>query len=150
MKTLTFIVACFFSITCFGQTKLISFRSHSGTNANFRTAVEHNMFDIGNSNFGLAISYIDKIDTVILKANKVIVMRKRYRLIQGRINKTTFIKDTLTKTKEAVFFAINNVDSLRADVQKKYPNAKLDSTQFIGFDKQFKQTKASNKQPKKR
>jgi len=143
MKTLTCILVCLFSVTCFGQTKLISHRSHSGSNANFRPAIENDLFDIGNSNFGLAISYIDKIDTVILKGkNQMIVVRKRYRVINGKIGKTISARDTLTKANAADFFKANSIDSLKAEIHKMYKTAKLDSIFFVGFNKKFKQKKA--------
>jgi len=147
MKTLTCLVACLFSIACFGQTKLISHRSHSGSNASFRTAVENNLFDIGNSNFGLIERYVDKIDTVILKTNsKIIVLRKSSRIVSGRVDETTFIRDTLTKANAAGFFEADNVDSLKAEIHKMFKTAVLDSsTRFIGFDKAFKQQKPSKK-----
>ena len=153
MKTLIFIAACLLSVTCFGQTKLISFRSHSGSNANFRKAVEHNLFDIGNSNFGTRTVQIDKIDTIILKANnKIIILRKTYTItipVDYTPRDIGYFRDTLTKAAFADFFLANNVDSLKTKIRamywKKYKFAKLDSTLFIGFDKKFKQKKARNK-----
>ena len=145
MKTLTFITACLFSITCFGQTKLIAFRSHSGSNANFRVAVEHNLFDIGRSNFGTHTEQVDKIDTIILKTNKkIIILRKSYTItlpIRMKPYDITYFRDTLTKASYADFFLANNADSLktaiRAMYRKRYKFVKLDSTVFIGFGKKF-------------
>jgi len=155
MKTLTFIAACLFSVTCFGQTKLISFRSHSGSNANFRTAVEHSLFDIGNSNFGTHDQQIDKIDTVILKSrNKIIILRKSFTVtvpgpLYERPRDIAYFRDTLTKAAYADFFLAKNADALKKEISSvyrlKYLIVKLDSTVFIGFDKKFKQKKALNK-----
>ena len=151
MKTLTFIAACLFSVTCFGQTKLISFRSHSGSSANFRKAVEHNLFDIGNSNFGYPVRRFDKVDTVILKANnKIIILTKRYVMVEGRhdADDITYIRDTITKASYTNFFLANSIDSLKTEIRvmyrKKYRIVNLDSTLFIGFDK-LKQKKRSLK-----
>jgi len=145
MKTLICIAACLFSFACLGQTKLISFRSHSGNNANFRATVEHNLFDIGNSNFGTSTQTIDKIDTVLLQTkNTIIVMRKRYDFVRP-MNKeynAKYYRDTLTRTKAMDVFKADNTDSLKVKIRKMYKFAKLDSVLFIGFDKRFKQKAA--------
>jgi len=145
MKTLIFISACFFSFACFGQTKLISYRSHSGSDANFRNAVEHNLFDIGASNFGLSVERVNKIDSVIMKGNnKIIVLRKTYDMIIGmrsQPQRVIYTRDTLTKANAADVFTANNMDDLKSGIRKVYTTAKLDSTLFIGFDKKFKQKK---------
>jgi len=137
-------------MACFGQTKLISHRSHSGTDADFRTAVEGNLFDIGNSNFGLRTEHIDKIDTVILKSNnKIIVLRKEYNIIRSggkRFYNVVYSSDTLTKASNADFFLANSIDSLKTKISEmyirnKYKLVKVDSAVFIGFDKKFRQKK---------
>lgn len=141
MKTLLCIAACIFSFAGFGQTKLISFRSHSGSNAHFRTAVERNLFDIGNSNFGTATQTVNKIDTVLLQTkNTIIVMRKSYDVVipLNRVSNTKYHRDTLTRINAADFFKADNIDSLKVKIRKMYRFAKLDSALFIGFDKKFK------------
>ena len=159
MKTLLFVAAWLFSVTCFGQTKLISFRSHSGSNANFRNAVEHDMFDIGNSNFGIPPVPVGKIDTVMLKGNdKIIILRKikRTRYGQGQkvVFETYYESETIIKANQPVFFDANNIDALKALIQKKYSTNRydiapgtnpFDSIKFIGFSKQFMQAKATQK-----
>lgn len=142
MKTLICIAACFCSFAGFGQTKLISFRSHSGNNANFRAAVEHNLFDIGNSNFGTTTQTINKIDTVLLQTkNTIIVKRKSYDMVipLNKVNNIKYYRDTLTRTKAADFFEADNIDSLKVKIRKMYRFVKLDSAVFIGFDKKFSQ-----------
>ncbi|RZL30277.1 MAG: hypothetical protein EOO96_18460, partial [Pedobacter sp.] len=65
MRTFLFIITCFISTVCFSQTKLIAHKSHSGSNANFRLAMNKNLFDIGQSNFGIVVKTIkNKVDTV--------------------------------------------------------------------------------------
>jgi len=44
----------FLKTFAFAQTKLIHHKSHSGSSENFLFALENNLFDIGNSNFGAA------------------------------------------------------------------------------------------------
>ena len=140
MKTLMCIASCLCSFACFGQTKLISFRSHSGNNAHFRTTVEHNLFDIGNSNFGLRTEIIDKIDTVLLRTpNTIIVVRKNYEFVNyhTKPSRITYYRDTLTRLNAADFFKADNIDSLKLKIRRVYRLVKLDSAVFIGFDKKF-------------
>jgi hypothetical protein len=139
MKTLISIVACIFSITAFAQTKLISFRSHSGNNANFRLAVEKDLFDIGNSNFGIITTA--KIDSVIMASGKtIIVIRGVYTRGDNR-NRHQATRDTLTRANASNVFAASNMQSLKAALQKKYPWTSLQGVPFIGFANRFKGNK---------
>ena len=139
MKTLITFVACLYSVIGFAQTKLISFRSHSGNNAHFRTAVEKDLFDIGNSNFGIVEREI--IDSVVKESkNRIIVIRKYY----GSVDKVQ--RDTLTKANANEFFAAANVKSFKTALRKKYQRASSYNTTFIGFNSKFK---TSNNAPKK-
>ncbi|RZK55325.1 MAG: hypothetical protein EOO87_08170, partial [Pedobacter sp.] len=73
MKIAFTIITFFVSVTCVAQTKLISHKSHSGSNSNFRLALNKNLFDIEQSNFGLVTKIIkNKVDTVTLNANNTI------------------------------------------------------------------------------
>jgi len=146
MKALIFVMACLCSVACFGQTKLISHRSHSGSDATFRTAVEHDLFDSNASNFGYYVAHVVTVDSVILKDNnKIIVLRKTYDVVGGGPRtphtNTTYLRDELTKANAADCFMANSADSLKAKLHKLYTTAKLDSAIFIGFDKKFKQKK---------
>lgn len=142
MKTLLSIAVCFLCLSCLGQTKLIAHRSHSGSNASFRTAIEGDMFDIGRSNFGIVGTYVEKIDTVaLIRGNKIVVYRKTYNVYNGKQSKAYALRDTLTKANAAEFFTANSADSLKAVMHKKYKTSKTDNTLFIGFNKLFKQNK---------
>lgn len=56
------------SLSAMGQTRLISHKSHSGSTATFSTALENNLFDIGESNFGEPRSEMRfTIDSIILQ-----------------------------------------------------------------------------------
>lgn len=126
-------------LTCFSQTKLISHRSHSGSNNNFRRAVEHNLFDIENSNFGLSIQYVEKVDSVVLKSpNTILISRKKYRIINGKIDKTTKTTDTVNRANSIQFFKAKSIDSLKKEIKRTYKLINLDSAKFIGFSKVFK------------
>ena len=143
MKILISFAICVLSITCLGQTKLISHRSHSGSNAHFHTAIGHNLFDIGYSNFGIVTIPERKIDSVVLAGdNKIIILIRENSLYKGRVVSTYFTKDTLTRANAGRVFKVNNIDSLKSEIRKKYgADAKSDSTIFIGFDRKFKQKK---------
>jgi hypothetical protein len=140
MKPLIYIVACLFSITGYAQTKLISFRSHSGNNANFRAAAENDLCDMGNSNFGI-IEY-ENIDSVILVSkNRIIIVRRHH----GKGSQKPR-RDTLTRTNANNFFTATSVEGLKDLIQTKYHPASIHKTIFIGFDNKFKN---SNGSPKK-
>jgi hypothetical protein len=141
MKIPACIVACLLSITAFAQTKLIAFRSHSGNNANFRTALENDLFDLSNSNFGYIATV--QIDTVIMVSNnKIVVLKKRY--YEGsRGGPQYFYRETLTRANASDLFAATNMQSLKAAVRKKYRGAEVDSVRYIGFTKKFKSGKNS-------
>jgi hypothetical protein len=138
MRTLITLIACIFSITGFAQTKLISFRSHSGSNTHFRTAVEKDLFDIGGSNFGIV--ELEKIDSVIMESkNRIIVSRRFYGSGKGAQ------RDTLTSANASEIFAATSKESLKAALHKKYRKANLDNTRFIGFNNKLKQNNAPKK-----
>jgi hypothetical protein len=142
MKTIICIIACLFSTTLFAQTKLISFRSHSGSNAHFRTAVEHNLFDIGKSNFGIVTT--EKIDTVIMASNdRIIVIRKKYAGASNKAYKVS--RDTLTKANASGIFAANSLESLKEAIQNKYMTSGFDSIRFIGFNNKYRTSKNAPK-----
>jgi len=143
MKTLSFIVFCLFSAACLGQTKLVAYRSHSGSDANLRTAIDHEMFDMPNSNLGIAPgTYITKIDSVILVGHdQMTVVRNTYYTYQGKTKRAYTMRDTVTKAAYAEMFSASNADELKAVLSKKYKTFKTDSTRFIGFSKKFSQKK---------
>ena len=140
MKPLIYIAACLFSIAGYGQTKLISYRSHSGNNVHFRTAIENDLFDIGHSNFGIVEYYI--IDSVIMKSNdRIIVVRRRHGSGDGKAR-----RDILTRANANYLFAATNMQSLKSALETKYHPASINKTIYIGFNNKFKQ---SNNAPKR-
>ena len=138
MKTWICIAACLFSVAGYAQTKLISFRSHSGSNAHFRTAVEKDLFDIGRSNFGIIET--EEIDSVIRKSeNRIIVIRRGL----GTGNKVK--RDTLTKVNASEIFAATDERSLKMALHSKYIKASVNNISFIGFGRKFKGSGSSPK-----
>ena len=139
MKIAICIAACLFSIAGYAQTKLIAFRSHSGSNTHFRTAVEKGLFDIGNSNFGIIET--EKIDSVIRKSeNRIIVVRKALGNGDNKVN-----RDILTKGNASEIFVATDKKSLKMALHSKYMRAALDNITFVGFDKKFKSAGGSPK-----
>ncbi|MBL7746893.1 MAG: hypothetical protein JNM19_05660 [Chitinophagaceae bacterium] len=133
------------SLVVTAQTKKIAFKSHSGSDENFSIALEGNLFDMGNSNFGLP-SDIDKwpshlkpgtteLDSVIFIKDSVAVLvsHKKISVTDQRISK----KDTLHG--RALFSRKISVDSIRKGLIKEiYFTNSVDSVKFIGFDKKKK------------
>lgn len=138
MKILICIATCLFSVAGYAQTKLISFRSHSGSNAHFRTAVEKDMFDIGHSNFGIVEREI--IDSVVMGSNNRIIVSRKFHG-SGKSDRS----DTLTSANASEIFAATSEQSMKAALQKKYRRAMLDKTKFIGFNNKFKPTNTPKK-----
>ena len=140
MKIMIFFAACLFSIAGYTQTKLISFRSHSGSNAHFRTAVEKELFDIGNSNFG--IIEVEKIDSVIKESkNRIIVIRRTFGTGDNKVK-----RDTLTRVNDSELFAATDAQSLKAALHSKYVKASVNKISFVGFGRKFISSNSSPKQ----
>ncbi len=139
MRFTLLMVCCLFCLASFGQTKLISFKSHSGNSRNFRTTVEKDLFDIGRSNFGIVERNINRIDTVVKKNNKLIVFKSETKEVNGRVWRTAFKKDTLSLSK--TFLEIKSIDSLKNALKKKYVGYLVNNLQFIDLDKENKLNK---------
>lgn len=137
MKLIISLTALLFSATTYGQTKLISFRSHSGNNAHFRTAVENDLFDIGRSNFGIVYK-IKVIDSVMWTPDNSIIIVRKDDSLDGT---TRFLRETFTWTNAPELFKASSVDSLKLAIRNKIKYANLENTHFIGFDKKFKANK---------
>lgn len=148
MKYLIVLASFFIAATCLGQTKLIAHRSHSGSNANFRVALAHGLFDIGDSNFGAITQVVKAIDSVILKPDgSIVVLKKKYAIAASNAGKPydkIYTRDTIAKKDRHAFLKAKNVEGLKAQVKKVYPAFKTDSVQFIGFDKQLSRRKPTS------
>lgn len=136
MRTFLSIITFFISTACFSQTKLIAHKSHSGSYANFRLAMNKNLFDIGQSNFGIVVKIIkNTVDTVSLNNNTIILHRKVEQELNGKIIKKAFVT-TINKYNQPQFFKVNNKEGLKELIKKTY-GFDTDSASFIGFDKKF-------------
>lgn len=130
MKRILLFTVLFFQSFAFSQTKLISHKSHSGSATTFRTALEHNLFDIGDSNFGAApfeIVQNAQLDTIVFLSDEKVVMVT-----------SEYCKETHISNIEVVFREINGI---RTGIkQERTP----DSTSFRNFWKAGKDTLVSH------
>ena len=77
MKNYILFIAVIIGQFGFSQTKLIAHKSHSGNDATFALAVENNLFDISESNFGntpeMRLENRSNLDSVIYVSNDKII-----------------------------------------------------------------------------
>jgi hypothetical protein len=103
MKKLILALLVAFATIGNAQTKLISHKSHSGSNETFALAVENDLFDIVESNFGNPIMTRDykKLDSVIyLSENKVIRVTSEYTKRFRTTDREECTKPELTKIRK--------------------------------------------------
>jgi len=143
---------CAVTTALFSQTKKIAFKSHSGSAANYKIALDNNLFDIEESNFGLPPTkevYTQSLDSVIYISPSVTVLVKtNYRTenngikIQAPVNVGS-VNDTVYN--DALFSKKHSLDSIKAvlKLNNTYQNPN-NKTIFIGFDNK-KHRKGKNK-----
>lgn len=144
MKQLLFTLLLFTYGSLFSQTKLINYKSHSGSSKNFKKTLHSNFFDKGESNFGMAPQrYVrnSKLDTVILLSDKVAVMVTsescHYEDFDGRDKSNAQLwsagKDTVYD--HEVFNSGKSVKEMKEIIKDNYffTNS-VDQIVFIGFD----------------
>lgn len=127
------------SSSLLAQTKEIAFKSHSGNMDNFSIALGSEMFDGGESNFGLpSDKKTYKLDSVIFVSDSVsvIVVKEFHRPFDApeesaklwKVKKDTVYNNPLLVRK-------SSLDSIKKGVQKQIQYANPDDkTVFIGFD----------------
>lgn len=153
MKNCILLFMIVFASFASSQTKLISHKSHSGSDEAFAVAIENELFDIEYSNFGMPTRTENfvKLDSVIcLSEDKIIRYSREYtqRYHLGKIEKcnkdelTKILKDTIiikpksSKQGLTVKEVQANLDSL------KIYNNNLNETIYKGFDKKAKKKKS--------
>ena len=150
MRQLFIALLIFTGSSLLAQTKEIAFKSHSGNMNNFNIALENELFDNGESNFGLPSdkkSY--KLDSVIFISDSVSVMvTKEYHRAFNEPEDSAKLwgvkKDTVYNN--PLFVRKNSIDNIKKALQKdgKYINP-VDKTIFIGFDNMKSKDKKSQK-----
>lgn len=164
MKNFTLIIALV-SFTAIGQTRLISHKSHSGSTATFNTALENSLFDINDSNFGVAPIRTVKtaaLDSVIFISHDKAVMvtseychiedRRRLR-VEGANEKA---EETLWKAgrdtvyNHPLFSRNHSLDSIRTVLKNDYFfKNDIGNTVFVGYDNKMRKYKREERRRKK-
>lgn len=144
------LLTVFFSIisTCLlAQTKEIAFKSHSGNMTNFNIALTNELFDGGESNFGLpADKKTYQLDSVIyISDSSAVIIKREYRQPYNEPKKVPKLwgvrKDTVYS--DPLFSRKHSLDSIKSILKtnRQYVNP-VNKVVFIGFDN--KKSKKNN------
>ncbi|MGV3461514.1 MAG: hypothetical protein ACO1N9_13785 [Flavobacterium sp.] len=154
----------FFLLTAvsYGQTKIISHKSHSGSIANFALAAENDLFDINASNFGdipyrnVTTSVLDSV--IFLSDDKAIMVTSEYchkdwrrePLKNSTEEKTLWKAGHDTVYNHPLFARRHSLDSIKAVLKKDYHfKNDTDKAVFVGYDNKVNKYKRENKRKKK-
>jgi hypothetical protein len=147
-----FIVILFFSSTVIqAQTKKIAFKSHSGNNENYSIALEYNLFDIGNSNFGNAPQRDVKtaqLDSVIFISDSItFLVTSEYCKLKGQDEKQAKLwqagKETMYK--HPLFSKKHSLDSIKSVIAEQYSfRNPVEKVIFVGYDNKTKKHKKNS------
>lgn len=133
----------------FTQTKMIAFKSHSGSVANFKTALLNPKFDLTNHNLGMAPDPIVRtaaIDSVIFISDSLAVMITSEHCTKSSwydrsepaaepIVATTWRQGKDTVVFHPLFSHPHSLDSIKNVLKTSYYfQNDIDSTVFIGYD----------------
>lgn len=143
--------------TAFSQTKRIAFKSHSGSNTNFRIALANNLFDMGGSDFGVAPQRTIKtaqLDSVIFVSDTMaILVTSQFCTLTDRDNDKPLGNPKLWKAGREIaynhplFSKRHSLDSIKKVIKEQYhfKNA-VEKVVFIGFDNKKPNKKKRNKE----
>lgn len=136
MRCLFLIIACAAFQQGFSQTKMIAFKSHSGSDENFSVALEQNLFDMEDGNFGLPPnSYLDSV--ILLKDSVAVLVKKESK--RSAYSERDTIKGHPLLAKSV------SKDSLKKSLrQLTWFNNPVESVNFEGFDQKKKKGKRKN------
>ena len=163
MRTLSTVILSLLCGIIFSQTKLISHKSHSGSNENFRVSVEENLFDIGDSNFGkITNEYTEnyeKIDTIIKISNtKIVRVKSNYYQVFERIDKSKVgkleylntVRDTIT-VENANLISNDKLKTLAKTERKNIKTIDTNKVIIVNFkEKSLKEIKQEKRKAKKK
>ena len=149
MKNLYILVLVLVSSIALSQTKLISHKSHSGNNETFAIAVENNLFDITESDFGdsprMRIERNSNLDSVIYVSNDKIIMvtsdsytcpTESSRPI-NRLNLGIWKNGRQAIANHNLFKRNHALDSIKNVLKTEYNfNNDVDKVVFVGYDNQ--------------
>ena len=128
------------------QTKMIAYKSHSGCAANFKKAIDDNLFDMGESNYGLgpATRYtLKKLDSVVYLNDSTALVKYS----EGTMNcyftppsKAQLLAQCQhwNSTTDTLYHANikkkKEVKAIKEILKKNQYDNPIDSVAFIGFD----------------
>jgi hypothetical protein len=134
------------------QTKKIAFESHSGNPDNFNLTLNNEIFDNGESDFGLpANKTAYKLDSVIFISDTVsVLVSKEYSrpwsAISGSQDKLVGTKkDTIYN--DPLFSRKYMLDSIKNMINKRGDYETTGKTKFVGFDNKKKVEKKTTDKP---
>ncbi len=154
MRQLFLFLLSLLSVSLFSQTKKIAFKSHSGSNENFSIALENNLFDMENSNFGHAPQREVKtaqLDSVIFISDSVaIIVTSEYCTRTDRSSNKPIDNPKLWKAGQEkvynhpLFSRRHSLDSIKAVLKAQYSfNNEIEKTVFVGFDNKKRKYKSN-------
>ena len=163
MRTLSTVILSLLCGIIFSQTKLISHKSHSGSNENFRVSVEENLFDIGDSNFGkITNEYTEnyeKIDTIIKISNtKIVRVKSNYYQVFERTDKSkvgkleylNMVRDTIT-VENANLISNDKLKTLAKTERKNIKTIDTNKVIIVNFkEKSLKEVNQEKRKAKKK
>lgn len=162
MKKLVLLFLHIVPIVCISQTKLISHKSHSGSNADFKIAMEANLFDIGASNFGDVpyrevknssldtVIYVSKGKAVMITSEYCKQVEKRRKQEEDKTPGTFWKAGKDTVFNHPLFSKNHSLDSIKMVLKTQYHfQNEVDKVVFIGFDNKVKKYKKENRKYKK-
>ena len=151
MRYLLLLSGLFFLSGLSAQTKKIAFKSHSGSAENFSIALENNLFDMGNSNFGHAPDRTVRtaqLDSVIFVSDTLaILVTSEY---CSRESRSSGIPKGSTRWRAGrepvyshpLFSRKHSLDSIRTVVKEQYNfQNQVDKVVFVGYDNKKTKTK---------
>jgi hypothetical protein len=141
MKLQLFLLSalCITGISAKAQTKKIAFESHSGSPENFAATIGHDLFDKGESGFGLpANKTAYKLDSVIFISDTVsVLVSKEYKrpwsATSDSLDKLVGEKKD-TVYNDPLFSRQYIVDSIKKMMDRRGLYETTNKTKFVGFD----------------
>lgn len=148
MKNLSYLVhfaLIFSSCQFFSQTKLISYKSHSGNMEYFEKSIVEDNYNTNYSNLGMAPQrYVtnSKLDSVIIiDDKKSVIVTSNYCKIRGNSNPEKWKPGRDTVYNHPIF-SRENIESVKNELRKDYNfQNDLDSTVFLKYDEKTKEYK---------
>lgn len=148
MKNLSFLiqfVLLFWSYNAFSQTKLISYKSHSGNMEYFEKSIAENLYNTNYSNLGVAPERFvtnSKLDSVIIINDKKSVMVTSVFCKNRRSGKTEKWKAGRDTVYNHAIFSSENIDSVKNILKRDYNfQNDIDSTVFLKYNAKTKKYK---------